>query len=40
MKIDSLRLRDYLFHILQAIDRISSYIDDLDELAFSSGDGT
>ena len=33
-KSDPLRLSDYLGHILQAIERIRSYVADLDEAAF------
>jgi uncharacterized protein with HEPN domain len=28
------RLADYLAHILEAIERIDTYVSDLDELAF------
>lgn len=28
------RLRDYLTHILQAIERIEQYVDDMDEVSF------
>lgn len=28
------RLGDYLAHVLQAIERIGQYVDDMDELAF------
>lgn len=34
MKKDELRVPDYLSHILQAIDRINLYIEDMDEAAF------
>lgn len=34
MSKDSRRLSDYLAHILQAIERIGRYTDDLDEVAF------
>jgi uncharacterized protein with HEPN domain len=34
MTQDQHRLADYLTHILQAIERIDSYIADMDELAF------
>lgn len=33
-KSDSLRLPEYLGHILQAIERIYDYIEDTDEIAF------
>lgn len=33
-KADSLRLPEYLGHILQAIERIYDYIEDIDEIAF------
>ncbi len=33
-KSDSLRLPEYLGHILQAIERIYDYIEDIDEVAF------
>ena len=31
---DASRLADYLEHIVQAIDRIQTYIEDIDEAAF------
>lgn len=31
---DASRLTDYLGHIVQAIDRIQKYIEDIDEVAF------
>lgn len=34
MSKDKQRLIDYLAHILQAIERITRYTDDLDEVAF------
>lgn len=34
MSHDANRLRDYLRHILEAIERIDRYTEDLDELAF------
>ena len=34
MSHDAVRLVDYLEHITQAIERIESYIEDLDELEF------
>lgn len=33
-KTDSLRIPDYLDHILQALKRIFEYMDDIDELGF------
>ena len=33
-KSDALRLSDYLGHIIQAIERIQSYVADLDDAAF------
>lgn len=33
-KSDTLRLPEYLGHILQAIERIYDYIEDIDEVAF------
>lgn len=38
MNHDPLRLRDYLAHILQAIDRIQKYTGDLDESGFLQSD--
>jgi uncharacterized protein with HEPN domain len=34
MKKDSLRIQDYLDHILKAIERINKYTDDIDEVTF------
>jgi uncharacterized protein with HEPN domain len=34
MKKDSLRALDYLEHILQAVKRISTYTEDMDEVGF------
>lgn len=34
MKKDDLRVPDYLAHILQAIKRIGTYTDDMDEVGF------
>ncbi len=34
MSRDPLRLRDYLGHILEAIDRIHEYLQDMDEVGF------
>lgn len=34
MKKDELRVPDYLAHILQAIERIGTYTDDMDEVGF------
>jgi len=34
MKKDKLRIPDYLAHILQAIERINTYTDDVDEVGF------
>lgn len=34
MTRDKLRLPDYLHHILEAIDRIQMYCEDIDEVAF------
>jgi uncharacterized protein with HEPN domain len=34
MKKDELRAPDFLAHILQAIERISTYTDDMDEVGF------
>jgi uncharacterized protein with HEPN domain len=36
MSQDRLRLGDYLEHILQAIDRIQEYCNDMDEVSFLS----
>jgi uncharacterized protein with HEPN domain len=34
MKKDELRVPDYLAHIMQAIERIGTYTDDIDEVGF------
>jgi uncharacterized protein with HEPN domain len=34
MKKDQLRVPDYLSHILQAVDRINVYTEDIDEVGF------
>ena len=34
MKKDDLRVPDYLAHILQAVERIGTYTDDMDEVGF------
>ena len=34
MSAHSLRLRDYLGHILEAISRINEYLEDMDEVSF------
>jgi uncharacterized protein with HEPN domain len=34
LKKDELRVPDFLAHILQAIERINTYTDDLDEVGF------
>ncbi len=39
-KADILRLPDYLGHILQAIERIHRYIEDLDEVTFGQDEKT
>jgi uncharacterized protein with HEPN domain len=39
-KADILRLPDYLGHILQAIERIHRYIEDLDEVSFLQDEKT
>ena len=36
MSLDPLRLRDYLGHILQAIERIQSYCENIDEPTFQT----
>jgi uncharacterized protein with HEPN domain len=36
MSRDPLRVRDYLEHILEAIGRIQSYCEDIDEVTFLS----
>lgn len=36
MSRDPQRLRDYLGHILEAIERIQSYVEDVDEVGFLS----
>lgn len=33
-KADALRLPEYLRHILEAIERIRHYVDDMDEVTF------
>lgn len=33
-KADALRLPEYLHHILEAIERIHQYVEDMDEIAF------
>jgi len=38
MSHDVQRLADYLSHILQAIERIHRYTDDIDEIGFSQND--
>lgn len=38
-KADMLRLPEYLGHILEAIERIYRYIEDLDEVAFLQSAG-
>jgi uncharacterized protein with HEPN domain len=39
-KTDALRVQDYLAHIVEAIDRISRYVDDMVELSFLSDEKT
>jgi uncharacterized protein with HEPN domain len=39
-KADTLRLSEYLGHILQAIERIHCYVEDLDETAFLQDEKT
>ncbi len=39
-KTDILRAMDYLAHIVEAIDRIDRYVDDLTELSFLSDEKT
>lgn len=39
-KFDALRVRDYLCHILEAIDRIHRYVDDMTELTFLDDEKT
>ena len=39
-KTDTLRLQDYLAHIVEAIDRIDRYVDDMVELSFLSDEKT
>lgn len=34
MKRDNEQLREYLGHILEAIERITKYVEDIDEMAF------
>lgn len=38
MSRDPQRLPDYLGHILEAIERIHSYVEDVDEVGFLSGE--
>jgi hypothetical protein len=35
-KTDPLRVQDYVAHIVEAIDRIDRYVDDIDKLNFLS----
>lgn len=39
-KTDALRVQDYLAHIVEAIDRIDRYVDDMIELTFLSDEKT
>ena len=39
-KTDALRVQDYLAHIVEAIDRIDRYVDDMIELSFLSDEKT
>jgi uncharacterized protein with HEPN domain len=39
-KSDALRVRDYLIHIVEAIDRIHRYVDDMTELTFLGDEKT
>ena len=39
-KTDLLRVQDYLAHIVEAIDRIDRYVDDMVELSFLSDEKT
>lgn len=39
-KTDALRVNDYLAHIVEAIDRIDRYVDDMTELSFLSDEKT
>jgi uncharacterized protein with HEPN domain len=39
-KFDALRAKDYLCHILEAIDRIHRYVDDMTELTFLDDEKT
>jgi uncharacterized protein with HEPN domain len=39
-KADSLRLPEYLGHIVQAIERIHLYVEDIDEVAFLQDEKT
>ena len=39
-KSDALRVGDYLAHIVEAIDRIDRYVDDMTELTFLSDEKT
>ena len=40
MSADAQRLSNYLGHILEAIERIHRYTDDMDEISFSQNDMT
>lgn len=39
-KLDVLRVRDYLIHIVEAIDRIHRYVDDMTDLTFLDDEKT
>lgn len=39
-KTDTLRVQDYLVHIVEAIDRIDRYVEDMIELSFLSDEKT
>lgn len=39
-KTDAPRMQDYLAHIVEAIDRIDRYVDDMTELSFLSDEKT
>ena len=39
-RTDALRVGDYLAHIVEAIDRIDRYVDDMEELTFLSDEKT
>ncbi len=39
-KTDALRVQDYLAHIVEAIDRIDRYVDDMIEVSFLSDEKT